>query len=164
MDGKEPKHGGGHSIFTAVAVPSQYYLGSALVDEKANEIFVVRQLFQKLDLEGRYVSLDALHTQTETGLDLVLEHGAHYTLTVKDNQPGINDPIKKLLPETPAAFPRSNQPTRVPARRNATAAEMKSASAAPPQPPRRRSVFRRPHRWLEFAVKPPTANPRPSPC
>ena len=57
MDGKEPKHGGGHSILTAVAVPSQYYLGSALVDEKTNEIPVVRQRFQKLDLEGRYVSL-----------------------------------------------------------------------------------------------------------
>ena len=107
MDGKEPKHGGGHSILTAVAVPSQYYLGSALVDEKTNEIPVVRKLFQKLDLEGRYVSLDALHTQTETGLDLVLEHGAHYTLTVKDNQPGIHDTIKNLLPEIPAAFPPS---------------------------------------------------------
>lgn len=107
MDGKEPKHGGGHSILTAVAVPSQYYLGSALVDEKTNEIPVVRKLFQKLDLAGRFVSLDALHTQTETGLDLVQEHGAHYTLTVKDNQPGIHDTIKNLLPEMPAAFPPS---------------------------------------------------------
>ena len=107
MDGKEPKHGGGHSILTAVAVPSQYYLGSALVDEKTNEIPVVRKLFPKLDLEGRFVSLDALHTQTETGLDLVQEHGAHYTLTVKDNQPGIHDTIKNLLPEIPAAFPPS---------------------------------------------------------
>ncbi|MEI6785502.1 MAG: hypothetical protein WCQ21_31815, partial [Verrucomicrobiota bacterium] len=54
IDGKELKHdGSGHSILTAVAMPSQYYLGSALVDEKANEIPVVRQRFQKLDLEGR---------------------------------------------------------------------------------------------------------------
>jgi hypothetical protein len=105
LDGKQPKHGGGHSILTAVAVPSQYYLGSALVDKKTNEIPVARQLFQKLDLEGRFVSLDALHTQTETGLDLVQEHGADYILTVKDNQPGIHETIKKLLPEIPAAFP-----------------------------------------------------------
>ncbi len=34
LDGKEPKHGGGHSILTAVAVPSQYYLGSAMVDQQ----------------------------------------------------------------------------------------------------------------------------------
>jgi hypothetical protein len=107
LDGKEPKHGGGHSVLTAVAVPSQYYLGSAIVDRKTNEIPVARQLFQKLDLEGRLVSLDALHTQTETGLDVVQEHGADYLLTVKDNQPGIHQTIQKLLPETPAAFPPS---------------------------------------------------------
>ena len=105
LDGKEPKHGGGHSILSAVSVPSQYYLGSAVVDKKTNEIPVARTLFPKLDLEGRFVSLDALHTQIDTGLDLVQEHGAHYTLTVKDNQPGIHDTIKKLLPEIPAAFP-----------------------------------------------------------
>ena len=107
LDGKEPKHGGGHSILSAVSVPSQYYLGSAVVNTKTNEIPVARQLFPKLDLEGRFVSLDALHTQTETALDLVQEHGAHYTLTVKDNQPGIHDTIKKLLPEIPEAFPPS---------------------------------------------------------
>ena len=107
LDGKEPKHGGGHSLLSAVSVPSQYYLGSAVVDQKTNEIPVARQLFPKLDLEGRFVSLDALHTQTETALDLVQEHGAHYTLTVKDNQPGIHDTIKTLLPEIPAAFPPS---------------------------------------------------------
>lgn len=107
LDGKEPKHGGGHSVLTAVAVPSQYYLGSAIVDRKTNEIPVARQLFQQLDLEGRLVSLDALHTQTQTGLELVQEHGADYLLTVKDNQPGIHETIKKLLPEIPAAFPPS---------------------------------------------------------
>lgn len=107
LDGKEPKHGGGHSILSAISVPSQYYLGSAVVDKKTNEIPVARKLFSKLELEGRLVSLDALHTQTETGLDLVQEHGAHYTLTVKDNQPGIHDTIKKLLPQIPAAFPPS---------------------------------------------------------
>jgi hypothetical protein len=107
LDGKEPKHGGGHSILSAVSVPSQYYLGSAVVDQKTNEIPVARKLFPKLDLEGRLVSLDALHTQTETGLELVQEHGAHYTLSVKDNQPAIHDTIKKLLPEMPEAFPPS---------------------------------------------------------
>jgi predicted transposase YbfD/YdcC len=77
------------------------------VDQKTNEIPVARQLFQKLALEGRLVSLDALHTQTETGLDLVQEHGADYTQTVKDNQPGIHETIKKLLPDIPSAFPPS---------------------------------------------------------
>ena len=53
MDGKEPKHGGGQSVLTAVCVPSQYYLGSAMVDTKTNEIPVAQKLFPDLDLKGR---------------------------------------------------------------------------------------------------------------
>jgi hypothetical protein len=107
LDGKQPKPGGGHSVLTAVAVPSQYYLGSAVVDKQTNEIPVARQLFEKLEPEDRWVSLDALHTQTETGLDLVQEPGAHSRLTVQDHPPGIHETIQKLLPEVPAAFPPS---------------------------------------------------------
>jgi len=36
LDGKEPKHGSGASVLTAVSIPSQYYLASALVDQKTN--------------------------------------------------------------------------------------------------------------------------------
>src|SRR5208283_4220691 len=59
LDGKEPKHGGGQSVLTAICVPSQYFLGSAMVDTKTNEIPVARQLFKDLDLQGQLVSLDA---------------------------------------------------------------------------------------------------------
>jgi hypothetical protein len=34
LDGKEPKHGSGASVLSAVTVPSQHYLGSAVVDQK----------------------------------------------------------------------------------------------------------------------------------
>jgi len=105
MDGKEPKHGGGQSVLTALCVPSQYLLGSAIVDTKTNEIPVARQLFPDLDLKGRFVSLDALHTQTETARDLVLEAGADYLLTAKDNQPTVHQNIEKLLPAPKADFP-----------------------------------------------------------
>ena len=104
LDGKQPKHGGGHSVLTAVSVPSQHYLGSAIVDTKTNEIPVARELFKKLDLDGRKVSLDARHTQDHTARDLVLEHGADYLLTVKDNQPTIRANIEKLVPAPPAPF------------------------------------------------------------
>jgi hypothetical protein len=105
MDGKEPKHGGGQSVLTALCVPSQYFLGSAIVDTKTNEIPVARQLFPELDLKGRFVSLDALHTQTETARDLVLEAGADYLLTAKDNQPTVHQNIEKLVPAPKADFP-----------------------------------------------------------
>ncbi len=104
LDGKQPKHGGGQSVLTAVSVPSQYYLGSAMVDTKTNEIPVARELFKQLDLDGRKVSLDALHTQDHTARDLVLEHGADYLLTVKDNQPTVRAHIEKLVPSLPASF------------------------------------------------------------
>ena len=38
------------------------------------------KLFERLDLEGRLVFLDALPTQDETARALVLEHGADYLL------------------------------------------------------------------------------------
>jgi hypothetical protein len=104
LDGKEPRHGGGHSVLTAVTVPSQHYLGSAIVDTKTNEIPVARELFKKLDLDGRKVSLDALHTQDQTARELVLEHGADYLLTVKDNQPTLRANIEKLVTAPPADF------------------------------------------------------------
>jgi hypothetical protein len=105
LDGKEPKHGGGQSVLTAICVPSQYYLGSAMVDTKTNEIPVAQQLFQDLDLKGRLVSLDALHTQTETARDIVLEGGGDYLLTAKDNQPTVHQNIEKLVPAPKADFP-----------------------------------------------------------
>ena len=105
LDGKEPKHGSGALVLTALSVPSQYYLGSALVDQKTNEIPVARELFNRLDLEGRLVSLDALHTQDETERALVLEHGADYLLTVKGNQPTVREQIQTLVDAPRGDFP-----------------------------------------------------------
>lgn len=104
LDGKEPKHGGGQSVLTAICVPSQYYLDSAIVDTKTNEIPVARQLFEDLDLRGRFVSLDALHTQTETARDIVLEGGGDYLLTAKGNQPTVHQNLQKLVPAPKADF------------------------------------------------------------
>lgn len=105
LDGKAPRHTGGHHVLSAVTVPGQHYLGSAMVDEKTNEIPVARELFGRLDLDGRKVCLDALHTQVETARALVLEHGADYLLTVKGNQPGVLANIERLVAEPGALFP-----------------------------------------------------------
>jgi hypothetical protein len=80
-------------------------LGSAVVDTKTNEIPVAQKLFPDLDLQGRFVSLDALHTQTQTARDIVLEGGGDYLLTVKDNQLKLHQNIEKLLPAPKADFP-----------------------------------------------------------
>src|SRR5208337_5290546 len=87
IDGKEPNHGPGDAILSAVSVPSQFYLGSALVDTKTNEIPVARQLFGQLNLAGRNVALDALHTQDQTARQLVMEHGATICSPSKPTNP-----------------------------------------------------------------------------
>jgi len=105
MDGKEPRHGSGSSILTAVTVPGQHYLGSALVDQKTNEIPVAQQqLIPPLDLAGRFVSLDALHTQDQTARAVVLEAGGHYLLTAKNNQPTLRANIEKKVTAPQADF------------------------------------------------------------
>jgi predicted transposase YbfD/YdcC len=86
-------------------------LGSALVDTKTNEIPVARELFGELDLAGRTVALDALHTQDQTARELVMEHGAHYLLTVKNNQPTLRQNIDKIVPVPPTGFSPSKVDT-----------------------------------------------------
>jgi hypothetical protein len=105
VDGKAAKRSGGEILLNAVTVPSLYYLGSEPVPvDKTNEIPVARALFDRLDLEGRLVGLDALHTQTATACALIQQVGADYMLTVKDNQKGIRRTLRTRFAATPAAF------------------------------------------------------------
>ena len=105
LDGKEPGHGNGDGILTAVSVPGQHLLGCARVaNDKTNEIPVARALLRELDLVGRKVSLDALHTCRETAHTVVQECGADYLLTVKDNRPELRAAIEKRLPAPDAGF------------------------------------------------------------
>ncbi len=66
------------------------------VDSKTNEITTVRPLLNSLPLEGKVVSLDALHTQKDTAKFLVEEKHADYLFTVKDNQPSLKSDIEAL--------------------------------------------------------------------
>jgi hypothetical protein len=105
IDGKAAKRSGGEMLLNAVTVPSLYYLGSEPVPvDKTNEIPVARALFDRLDLNGRLVGLDALHTQAATACALLQQAGADYILTVKDNQKGIRRTLRTRFAATPAAF------------------------------------------------------------
>lgn len=108
LDGKEPRQGSGESVLTLIHAPSQYYLGSALVDQKTNEIPVARQLLQPLKIPDTIVIGDALHTQAETARMIVMEKGADYLLTVKGNQPDLNQTILQQVPAPEAGFSPSS--------------------------------------------------------
>jgi phage protein U len=105
LDGKAPRHTGGQQVLTALTVPGQHYLGSEMIADKSNEIPAARALFARLELDGREVSLDALHTQTETARALVLEHGGDFLLTAKGNQPAVQANIESHVATPPVAFP-----------------------------------------------------------
>jgi hypothetical protein len=112
IDGKALRRSRGEQLLTAVSVPSLRYVGSAPVPvDKTNEIPVARDLFRRLDLQGRLVGLDALHTQVQTACDLLQEAGADYLFTVKDNQKGLRRTARQLCAAFPAAFsPSAHHP------------------------------------------------------
>jgi predicted transposase YbfD/YdcC len=109
IDGKQPKHAGGHNVVTAIATPSQHYLGCELVADKSNEIPAARKLIARLDLEGKLVSLDAMHSCQQTARQLVLDAGADYSLTIKENTPELKKRIESKLPDpgSPLLPPKS---------------------------------------------------------
>ena len=71
--------------------------------KKENEIPAARRLLARIPIRGRLVSLDAMHTQHQTAGQIVLEAGADYLLTLKDNQPTLTETAQTLIPS--AFFP-----------------------------------------------------------
>ncbi|MGB5112705.1 MAG: ISAs1 family transposase, partial [Mycobacterium sp.] len=61
-------------------------LGQVAVDAKSNEIPAARTLLGHLDLDGAVVTLDAMHTQTDTATTIT-GAGGDYVFTVKANMP-----------------------------------------------------------------------------
>jgi len=66
------------------------------VDGKTNEITEFQALLDPLDLEGKVVTADALHTQVEHARYLVEDKGADYFFTVKGNQGTLKKAIEDL--------------------------------------------------------------------
>ena len=65
------------------------------VADKSNEIPALPELLAPLDLDGALITADAMHTQVNTA-EWIISRGAHYLLTVKDNQPGLHQTLKDL--------------------------------------------------------------------
>jgi hypothetical protein len=68
-------------------------LGQVAVAAKSNEIPAVRDLLACFDLTGAVVTVDAMHTQTDTA---ITQAGGDYLFTVKKNQPGLHHTRKDL--------------------------------------------------------------------
>ena len=70
-------------------------LGQLAIAAKSNEIPAVRTLLAGFDLAGVVVTVDAMHTQTDTA-QLITEAGGDYVFTVKGNQPKLYAACKAL--------------------------------------------------------------------
>ncbi len=97
MDGKEAR-GGKLMLVNAIAQPSQRLLGVEPVDKKTNEIPTARTLLERLELKGKLVQLDGLHTQHQTVHQILYEKGTDYSLILRDNQPTLLTTAQQLLP------------------------------------------------------------------
>jgi hypothetical protein len=96
VDGKELLSSQGINVVSAYAVKSGRWLGSERVAGKSNEIPAAQTLLQRAPIEGRLVSLDALHTQTETARIIVEERGGDYLMTAKGNQKTVKESVQQL--------------------------------------------------------------------
>lgn len=83
-------------LLSAVLHGSGVTIAQVEVDAKSNEIPAAPRLLAPLDLTGRCVTADALHTQKELAGFLVDEKGADYCFTVKENQPTLKEDLATL--------------------------------------------------------------------
>src|SRR3954447_21344602 len=71
-------------------------LGQVAVAAKSNEIPAVRDLLAAFtNLAGAVITVDAIHTQTDTA-ELIIARGADYVMTVKANMPTLSKRLRKL--------------------------------------------------------------------
>lgn len=103
-DGKDLRSSQGVEVVSVYACKSGRWLGSEKVKEDSNEIPATQTLLSRMDLEKQRVTLDALHTQHETARIIVQEGGGDYLMTVKGNQPGVAEDLKRRRESLRRAF------------------------------------------------------------
>jgi hypothetical protein len=133
LDGKTLRHSQGGELVSAVGAQSGRWLGTVRTPDKTNEITAARTLLerlnQRLDLSGKVVVLDALHTNQETARLIVQELGADYLFTVKANQETLHKTVCGLLQAR--AFPPSGSDEDCRATGDQPGTRGTSATAAP---------------------------------
>jgi predicted transposase YbfD/YdcC len=101
VDGKTLRGSGHHgqqqvNLLAAMDHTTRAVLGQSDVDTKTNEIARFQPLLEGLDLAGRVLTADAMHTQREHADWLVTHKHAAYLLIVKANQPALHHQLATL--------------------------------------------------------------------
>ncbi len=112
VDGKSLRHA--HVELVSAVNGQGRWLGTVAVQQKSNEIPAARAQLAKVELNGKTVLADALHTQVETVQQVLFEGGGDYLMTVKENQKELVQTLATLLtpgkfsPSAHAAEPRAD--------------------------------------------------------
>jgi len=104
VDGKTlkgAKDSGGKQVHLLAALVhhEKVVIAQRQVATKSNEITAFKPLLEPLDLEGKIVTADAMHTQVDHARFLVEEKKADYLFFVKENQETLLNDIKGLAEE-----------------------------------------------------------------
>lgn len=86
-------------MVSAWAVENGLVLAQEAVKEKSNEITAIPELLKVLDLNGAFVSIDAMGCQTAIAKDIATGKG-QYLLAVKKNQNDLHEQIKDFFDES----------------------------------------------------------------
>jgi hypothetical protein len=92
-------------LLSAVTHQTAITLAQQQVDAKTNEIPTAKKLLNPMNLKGKVITADAMHTQLDTARFIVKEKQADYFFIVKDNQLTLKDDIAAL--NLKDAFPPS---------------------------------------------------------
>jgi len=90
----------GAHLLSAVSQRLGLTLAQVALADKAGEQSHIQQVLAGLLLEGRLVTVDALHTQRAVA-QAILDAGGDYIMVVKDNQPQLRDDIATLFTDVP---------------------------------------------------------------
>lgn len=83
-------------LVSAFAGQARWVLAQQAVAEKSNEITAIPDLLTLLDLHGAVVSIDAMGCQKAIA-QTIIDGGADYVLTLKDNQPTLCEEVQLWL-------------------------------------------------------------------
>jgi len=101
MRGTVQGNGRNPDIVSAYSPSTGLTLATEACQEKSNEIKAVSQLIDKIDVEGKLVTADAMSMQKGI-IDKIREKGGHFLIELKANQRslryGVEDKIKVCVP------------------------------------------------------------------
>ena len=80
-------HGSDHFDTVTLATHDGRPVASRCCRDEVGELAALRALLEDVDIQGRVLTLDALHTTRDTPRAIVEAHGAYYELSVKGNCP-----------------------------------------------------------------------------